>query len=180
MMRFPRLYPAGKQRASIGDRSSPNRATVKDGGVTEETHVEETTQSELRAPEPTMDGPTRSRKRFGRPPASHLDHGNLVSLLRQSERRNTASEAGADDDEIEIKLMIARFHTASLAARDVTRLVPWFVDYEVLSIRRHIHDAAHFIFLAKSSPLHSPDFPRRMQCVSSQQIVRCESMNSLV
>src|SRR5579864_304918 len=91
--------------------------------MTKETHIEEAVQAKLRAPEPAMYGPTRLRKRKGRPAAPHFNHGNSITLLHQSERGNTASESGPDHDEVEIELRAASCHTTppTLTGRKMRR-----------------------------------------------------------
>ena len=69
----------------------------------EEAHVEEAAQSDTWPPEPAMQRPAGFGQVLGRPAAAHLHYGDAIALLHQPERGDTASEAGADDDEVEIE-----------------------------------------------------------------------------
>lgn len=112
---FPNFVGRTEKRACICDGSAADRAAVENGGVPEETHVEKTAQTELRPPEPAMNGPARAGKRKGRPSAPHLEHGNSITFFHQPERRNAASEAGSDDNKVEIELRFAYRHAIPLA-----------------------------------------------------------------
>lgn len=104
--RFPDFLTGRKQSAGIGDRTAAHRATMEDGRMPEEPHVEEAAQTECGAPEPAMDGPTAVRQILGRPAPPHLHDGNTIALLHQPVGGHTAAEPGADYDEVEIESIL--------------------------------------------------------------------------
>src|SRR6476646_2924989 len=83
---IPNLLWWWKQCAGVSDRSSPDGTAVEDRGMAEQAHVEEAAQSEFRAPEPAMNGPTGERERLGRPTTPHLDHPDPIAFFRQTKR----------------------------------------------------------------------------------------------
>ncbi len=70
----------------------------------EEAHVEEAAQPQPRTPEPATQRPTGARQILRRPAAAHLHDRDAIALLHQAMRGDAAAEAGADHDEVEIKL----------------------------------------------------------------------------
>ena len=57
-------------------------------------------------PDPAPDLPVRGGQILGRPAAAHFHHGHAVALLGEAMRGHAASEAGADHDEVEVRVGI--------------------------------------------------------------------------
>ena len=93
--------------------------------MSEEPHVEEAAQAQLGTPEPAMDGPTGVRKVVRGPTATHLHDGNAIAFLHQAMGRNTPAEAGSDDDEVKIELVVAGRHRAARVAGAVLSTIRW-------------------------------------------------------
>jgi len=76
---------------------------MKDGGVAEEPHVEETAEAKSGTPEPAMNGPTAEGQIVRRPAAAHLHDRNLVAFFRKPESGDAAPESRSDHDKVEIE-----------------------------------------------------------------------------
>jgi hypothetical protein len=101
---------------------------MKDGYVPEEPHVEKPAQTELGTPEVPVDRPTGARQGGGRPAPAHFHDRNTIALLRKSMRGHTAAETRADDDKIEIELVVSICHKDSLRTYCDSRPNP-FIDH---------------------------------------------------
>src|SRR5271157_1275996 len=93
---------------------------MEDGCVPEEPHAEETTEPQAGTPKPVPDRPTGAWQIFRRPAPAHLHDRDFVSLLHQAKGRNAAAEARADNNEVEIELLVATCHRFPIATFQIS------------------------------------------------------------
>ena len=74
--------------------------------MTEEFEIKEAAQRETRPPDPAPEQPVGRGEILRRPAAAHFHYRHPVALFGQPMRGDTAAEAGADHDEIEIQVCI--------------------------------------------------------------------------
>src|SRR5262249_15758437 len=90
--RIPHFLWSRKQSAGIGDRAPANGATMKDGCMPEETHIEKSAQPKPGTPKPAVQGPAGPRQVGCSPAPAHLHDGDFVSFFRQPVGGDTAAK----------------------------------------------------------------------------------------
>ena len=81
--------------------------------MAEKAHVEEAAQAHFGVPKPTVNRPARARQVRRLPAPPHFHDANTIALLRQPQRGNAATEAGPDDNEVEIEFTAVRRHSTT-------------------------------------------------------------------
>src|SRR5579872_2008294 len=169
--KIPYFGGRSQQGSGISDGASAHSAAMKNGGVREQAHVEETAQTEAGTPEPAMNGPTRAGQGVFVPPPAHLHHSNRVTLLGEAVGCDAAPEAGSDHDKVEVKLLVACRHTGPLVRTPAngpdhwcTTLVRSAIYVELDTIKRNQWDSY-------------PASAHRASCLfSSRQQKRCSQL----
>lgn len=104
---LPYLFGRAQQSAGVSNGPAANGATVENGNAAEETHAEETAERHAGTPKPPMDRPVGLGQVVGGPTTAHFHYCGAVTFFGESQRRDAAAKAGANDDEIEIELFVA-------------------------------------------------------------------------
>src|SRR5215469_3497986 len=106
----PDFVGGAQHRARVGDGSSADRAAVQDGHVAKEAHVEEAAKRNSGTPEPAVHLPAGFRQVFRSPAAAYFHDADAIALLGKTESRDASTEAGTNDDEIEVEFVWIERH----------------------------------------------------------------------
>src|ERR1017187_5469501 len=79
---------------------------MEDHDVSEWGDIEESAQCQFRAPDPAPDQPICGGKVLRRPTAAHLHDGYPIAFFGQAMGGHTATESGANHDEIEVAIRV--------------------------------------------------------------------------